>query len=628
MEEVFTRCRVRRWRLLIQKGQNGEVIRALAVKEAVAIAMCKSASGGSLTPDRPVIVMTKDHRTSKKMLVAMSREEVNLLPRRQQPLQSTEMLSAEELQVMRLDFEWELEDCGRTFGATSVTAAPPLSFSAAPHAAERFRSSQHFLKESGLALLQSQQLQGNAPSAQQQIPTQSLAVQATPQSQQEAVPLQQQQGPAPQAQGLSKNQIRNQKKAKVAAEVALKLKEKEGQKGKDSYVDMVFHKEDTCPVKKNPPLAAKFFGGTNPNLEFFQVELADANVQQIGVNNIGIVYIEAGEKYYRIGIVTELPGEVNGDGDDPADPSDNGTEDANGTQGKNDMDTDQGASAKPPPSGSSSASKNTVPKSSNSTHKKTAATQNSPASGADCPMSDVLPVHLEKARDDILSWLNTDNPDETKCYNLLREMELVNDEGYYSYVQDMEQSIATTDLLQPTEFTETNLPTEAPKRKQAWGPVHGTRQCARLQGNAGKTILELAQDIKKKNLEVPSFQGLVANHEINKEVETDFQSRYAGEDGSVLSACFGDSADTRRPSMDMTMVPVTLASFTSGPGLFMFGSPSPGTPVAGHLGMSASTTPSWHANWAQLHHQKNLLLPADVTRAKLHQMCEEFALRR
>ncbi|KAM0844800.1 hypothetical protein ACQ4PT_056815 [Festuca glaucescens] len=537
MEEVFTRCRVRRWRLLIQKGQNGEVIRALAVKEAVAIAMCKSASGGSLTPDRPVIVMTKDHRTSKKMLVAMSREEVNLLPRRQQPLQSTEMLSAEELQVMRLDFEWELEDCGRTFGATSVTAAPPLSFSAAPHAAERFRSSQHFLKESGLALLQqSQQLQGNAPSAQQQIPTQSLAVQATPQSQQEAVPLQQQQGPAPQAQGLSKNQIRNQKKAKVAAEVALKLKEKE------------VHKEDTCPVKKNPPLAAKFFGGTNPNLEFFQVELADANVQQIGVNNIGIVYIEAGE--------------------------------------------------------------------------------NSPASGADCPMSDVLPVHLEKARDDILSWLNTDNPDETKCYNLLREMELVNDEGYYSYVQDMEQSIATTDLLQPTEFTETNLPTEAPKRKQAWGPVHGTRQCARLQGNAGKTILELAQDIKKKNLEVPSFQGLVANHEINKEVETDFQSRYAGEDGSVLSACFGDSADTRRPSMDMTMVPVTLASFTSGPGLFMFGSPSPGTPVAGHLGMSASTTPSWHANWAQLHHQKNLLLPADVTRAKLHQMCEEFALRR
>jgi hypothetical protein len=60
-----------------------------------------------------------------------------------------------------------------------------------------------------------------------------------------------------------------------------------------------------------------------------------------------------GKKYYRIGIVAELPGEVNGDGEDPANPSDHGTEDANGTQGKNDMDTDQGGSAKSPPSGSS-----------------------------------------------------------------------------------------------------------------------------------------------------------------------------------------------------------------------------------------------------------------------------------
>jgi hypothetical protein len=92
-----------------------------------------------------------------------------------------------------------------------------------------------------------------------------------------------------------------------------------------------------------------------------------------------------------------------------------------------------------------------------------------------------------------LSWLNTDNPNETKCYNLLREMELVNDEGYYSYDQDMEQTIARTDHLQPDELTETNLSaTEAPKRKQAWGPIHGTRQCARLQGNAGNAFLELA----------------------------------------------------------------------------------------------------------------------------------------
>ena len=37
-----------------------------------------------------------------------------------------------------------------------------------------------------------------------------------------------------------------------------------------------------------------------------------------------------------------------------------------------------------------------------------------------------------------------------------------------------------------------------------------------------------------------------------------------------------------------------------------------------------SNHPSLCTNWAQLPYQKELLLPAEVTKAKLHQVCTEF----
>jgi hypothetical protein len=42
------------------------------------------------------------------------------------------------------------------------------------------------------------------------------------------------------------------------------------------------------------------------------------------------------------------------------------------------------------------------------------------------------------------------------------------------------------------------------KKKHTWGLVAGTRQSVRIQGNAGKTIMALAHENKKrKNLEGP-----------------------------------------------------------------------------------------------------------------------------
>jgi hypothetical protein len=38
---------------------------------------------------------------------------------------------------------------------------------------------------------------------------------------------------------------------------------------------------------------------------------------------------------------------------------------------------------------------------------------------------------------DLLSWLGAENPDEERCYDLLRDMELVDDSGHFVYDQDV-----------------------------------------------------------------------------------------------------------------------------------------------------------------------------------------------
>jgi hypothetical protein len=88
-------------------------------------------------------------------------------------------------------------------------------------------------------------------------------------------------------------------------------------------------------------------------------------------------------------------------------------------------------------------------------------------------------------------------------------MELVNDDGHFAYDQGLEDTVMEQHE-QPVEQVLMGLQQdmEVGKRKalgeKIWGPIIGSRQCPRLQKNASKPIMELAQDIKKKkNLEVP-----------------------------------------------------------------------------------------------------------------------------
>jgi hypothetical protein len=127
-----------------------------------------------------------------------------------------------------------------------------------------------------------------------------------------------------------------------------------------------------------------------------------------------------------------------------------------------------------------------------------------------------LPVHLEPARRELLSWLSSDNPDEEKCYKLLRDMEVINEDGYFAYDDSdplIDLSETSSDVLAPpATLCNDKRPMEPShqddgqkiKKNKTWGPTHGTRQSSRIQGNAGKTIMDLAKENKKKqNLEVP-----------------------------------------------------------------------------------------------------------------------------
>jgi hypothetical protein len=150
-------------------------------------------------------------------------------------------------------------------------------------------------------------------------------------------------------------------------------------------------------------------------------------------------FFEMEKKIYKIGIVTELPNKSADKGEDPQDPSDPGADGDQGS-GKTNMDTEQENASRKSNNGPQSGNKSTAPEPSNSNsakHRKANVDlQCALLLSPKVPMSDAIPPHLENARKDILAWLTADKLDEDRCYNLLREMELVNEDGYFNYEQE------------------------------------------------------------------------------------------------------------------------------------------------------------------------------------------------
>jgi hypothetical protein len=221
------------------------------------------------------------------------------------------------------------------------------------------------------------------------------------------------------------------------------------------------------------------------------------------------------KKFYKIGIVVEFPAENGGEGDEPQEPDDPNGKNSEDSQGKEEMETENASKDHQNSKKGTSGSKEPPSDTSNNKNRKADADTPVPiakdSEDEALSMSDMLPANLENARRDILSWLNSDTPDEEKCYNLLREMEVVNDDGHFVY-DGMEEDVVSEQHIEDP-LPEIASETAVGQKDKIWGPVAGARQCPRLQKNVGKPILDLAKDIKmKKNLEIPSkFQGTSSN---------------------------------------------------------------------------------------------------------------------
>ncbi|KAF7106443.1 hypothetical protein CFC21_107171 [Triticum aestivum] len=136
-------------------------------------------------------------------------------------------------------------------------------------------------------------------------------------------------------------------------------------------------------------------------------------------------------------------------------------------------------------------------------------------------LMDSVPPPLHEARRELLDLITKDLPDEEQCFNLLRDMDLVDDTGHYNYdISDCEVAEGEDTLqdLPDQGLQDQNQETvphtaQTHKEKKKWGPVPVTRHNERVD-TGGRTILERAQKLKEvQNLEKPKSKDRVEDPE-------------------------------------------------------------------------------------------------------------------
>jgi hypothetical protein len=101
-------------------------------------------------------------------------------------------------------------------------------------------------------------------------------------------------------------------------------------------------------------------------------------------------------------------------------------------------------------------------------------------------------------------------------------------------------------------------------------------------------------------------------------MEVDFQAGDADKGRSILSSCFNSAALSGSTIMELKMAPVTPASSAEKPASSML------NPQA--TGLCTPPLAPWQDKEKQYPH-KHLLLPADVVKAKMVQLCNDYSSR-
>lgn len=107
-----------------------------------------------------------------------------------------------------------------------------------------------------------------------------------------------------------------------------------------------------------------------------------------------------------------------------------------------------------------------------------------------------------------MAWIDVETGDQESCSDLLRQMELADEEGVTSYDYEFGGQEEVQVEGEPLNYKRALLgpapPTGAEKKQKQWGPILVERHSSRVN-LGGKTMLEIAQGLqKKKNLEVPN----------------------------------------------------------------------------------------------------------------------------
>jgi hypothetical protein len=223
-------------------------------------------------------------------------------------------------------------------------------------------------------------------------------------------------------------------------------------------------------------------------------------------------------KLYEIKIEVEVPEPIHVDGsdddllgEDDEEGGDKGNQEDNSKDSTVDNSSIPGGSMNISTSGNKSkSSSSSAPNGS----RKVARHAESPAS----MLKDKLDEQMGEVRRDILSWVTDDAMDTARCYNLLQEMELVDEaDATYKCEEDVVLSgvgsLPTGSAMSYKEAVRKQVdslavqadgskrrsPSEEvlgkdykmQKKTTKWGPTFGTRQSARLD-TGGATIMEMA----------------------------------------------------------------------------------------------------------------------------------------